>query len=103
MNVFGKLVHIFGKLVNIPGKLVHVFGWKLVSRTSKQVSRHLGPLWQSGVRSNDTNLNSRPKFIQYRIGVWKCPRSLDCPVLDKMSGPMGAPFRPVLGWGLATA
>ena len=44
--MFGELVHIFGKLV-------HIFAWKLVSRTSKQVSRNLGPLWQPGVY-NDT-------------------------------------------------
>ena len=37
------------------GKLVHIFAWKLVSRTSKQVSRNVGPLWQPGVY-NDANL-----------------------------------------------
>ena len=45
-NLFGKFAHIFGKLV-------HIFARKLVSRTSKQVSRNLGPLWQPGVY-NDT-------------------------------------------------
>ena len=54
MHVFGELVHIFGELVHIFGKLVHIFVWKLVSRTSKQVSRNLGALWQPGVY-NDTN------------------------------------------------
>ena len=39
---FRELVHIFGKLAQIVGKLVHIFAQKLVSRTSKQVSRHLG-------------------------------------------------------------
>ena len=47
-------MHVFGELVNISGKLVHIFAWKLVSRTSKQVSRNLGPLWQPGVY-NDVN------------------------------------------------
>ena len=46
-------MHIFGELVHIFGKLVHIFAWKLVSRTSKRVSRNLGPLWQPGVY-NDT-------------------------------------------------
>ena len=55
VHIFGKLVHIFGELVHIFGKLVHIFAWKLVSRTSKQVSRKLGPLWQPGVY-NDTNI-----------------------------------------------
>ena len=40
--------------MNIFRKLVHCFAWKQVSRTSKQVSRNLGPLWQPGVY-NDTN------------------------------------------------
>ena len=48
LNLFGKLVHVFGELV-------HIFAWKLVSRTSKQVSRNLGPLWQPGLY-NDTNI-----------------------------------------------
>ena len=54
MHIFGDLVHILGELVHIFGKLVHISAWKLVSRTSKQVSRTLGPLWQPGVY-NDTN------------------------------------------------
>ena len=57
MHIFGKLVHIFGRLAHIFGKLVHIFARKLVSRTSKQVSRNLGPLRQPGVY-NDTNKNS---------------------------------------------
>ena len=32
---------------------MHIFAWKLVPRTSKQVSKNLGPLWQPGVY-NDT-------------------------------------------------
>ena len=47
-------MHIFGELVQIFGELVHISAWKLVSRTSKQVSRNLGPLGQPGVY-NDTN------------------------------------------------
>ena len=47
-------MHIFGKLAQIFGKLVHIFAQKLVSRTSKQVLRNLGPLWQPG-GNNDTN------------------------------------------------
>ena len=54
MHIFGQLVHIFGELAHIFGKLVHIFARKLVSRTSKQVSKNLGPLWQPGVY-NDTN------------------------------------------------
>ena len=54
VHIFGELVHIFGELVNVFGKLVHIFAGKLVSRTSKQVSRNLGPLWQPGVYN--TNL-----------------------------------------------
>ena len=53
MHVFGTLVHIFGKLAHILEKLVHILARKLGSRTSKQVSRNLGPLWQPGVY-NDT-------------------------------------------------
>ena len=53
MHIFGQLVHIFGELAHIFGKLVHIFARKLVSRTSKQVSKNLGPLWQPGVY-NDT-------------------------------------------------
>ena len=38
----------------------------------------------------------RLKFIQYRSGVWKCLRSLPpdppAPVLDRISGPLGARF-----------
>ena len=53
MHIFGRLVHIFGNLAHIFGKFVQIFARKLVSRTSKQVSRNLGPLWQPGVY-NDT-------------------------------------------------
>ena len=55
MHIFGELVHIFGELAHIFGELVHIFARKLVSRTSKQVSKNLGPLWQPGVY-NDTNI-----------------------------------------------
>ena len=58
MHLFGKLVHIFGKLAHIFGKFVHIPARKLVSRTSKQVSRNLGPLWQPGVY-NDTKVYRR--------------------------------------------
>ena len=61
MHIFGKLLHIFGKLAYIFGKLVHIFARKLVSRTSKQVSRNLGPLWQPGVY-NDTRLSVAKEF-----------------------------------------
>ena len=47
-------MHIFGELAHIFGELVHIFARKLVSRTSKQVSKNLGPLRQPGVY-NDTN------------------------------------------------
>ena len=53
MHTIGQLVHVFGELVHI-FELVRIPVWKLVSRTSKQVSRHSGPLWQPGVY-NDTN------------------------------------------------
>ena len=56
MHLFGKWVHLFRKLVHIFGKLVHSSAWKLVSRTSKQVSRNLGPSWQTGVY-NDTKFS----------------------------------------------
>ena len=49
MHIFGQLVHIFGELAHIFGNLVHIFARKLVSRTSKQVSKNSGPLWQPGV------------------------------------------------------
>ena len=55
MHIFRKLAHIFGKLAHICEKLVHVFARKLVSRTSKQVLKVLGPLWQPGGH-NDTKL-----------------------------------------------
>ena len=51
MNTFGKLVQIFRELV-------HIVVWKLVSRTPKQVSGNLGPLWQPGV-CNDTKSNEK--------------------------------------------
>ena len=54
VHIFGQLVHIFGELAHIFGELVHIFAQKLVSRTSKQVSKNLGPLWQPAVY-NDTN------------------------------------------------
>ena len=53
VHIFGKLVHIFGKFVHIFGKLAHIFEKLVVSRTSKQVVRNLGPLWQPRVY-NDT-------------------------------------------------
>ena len=62
VHIFRKLVHVLGKLVHIFGKLVRIFTWKLVSRTSKQVSRNLGPLWQPGVY-NDTNLRAFRGFV----------------------------------------
>ena len=37
---------------------MHIFGKKLVSRTSKQFSRNLRPLWQPGVY-NDTNCRTK--------------------------------------------
>ena len=52
--------------MHIFGKLVHVFARKLVSRTSKQVSRNLGPSWQPEVY-NDTKLIS-PKSRAPRGG-----------------------------------
>ena len=56
-------MHIFGELVHIFGKLVHIFGKLLVSRTSKQILRNLGPLWQPGV-DNDTNFEGfRPFYM----------------------------------------
>ena len=53
-HLFGKLVHISGQLVHIFGELADIrevsayFRSELVSRTSKQVSKNLGPLWQPG-------------------------------------------------------
>ena len=58
VHIFRELVHIFGELVHILGELVHILARKLVSRTSKQVWRNLGPLWQPGVY-NDTNPSPR--------------------------------------------
>ena len=55
MTILGKLLHILGKLSEDFGKLVHILNWKLVSRTSKQVSRNLGPLWQLGVWNRTKN------------------------------------------------
>ena len=55
-------MHIFGKLIHIVGNLLHIFAWKLVSRTSKQVSRILGSLWQPGVY-NDTNLYHKSAIL----------------------------------------
>ena len=68
MHIFGKLVHIFGKLGHIFGKLVHIFGKKLVSRTSKQFLKNLGPLWQPGVY-NLAHRN-RSDFCDLRL---RCP------------------------------
>ena len=47
---------------------MHIFAWKLVSRTSKQVSRNLGPLWQPGVYI-DTNL--------CQLHAWTCTSNRD--------------------------
>ena len=66
MHTFGKLVNIFGKLVHIFGKLVHICAWKLVSRTSKQVSRNLGPLWQRGVY-NDTHIKGSGRGLEEEL------------------------------------
>ena len=65
VNLFGKLVHNFGKLVHIFGRLVHISAWKLVSRTSKQVSRNLGPLWQPGFRMIPTNGAFQTVFFRF--------------------------------------
>ena len=56
VHILGELAHIFGELAHIFGELVHIFARKLVSRTSKQVLKNLGPLWQPGVYS-DTKPN----------------------------------------------
>ena len=56
-------MHIFGKLAHIFGKLVHIFARRLVSRTSKRVSRNLGPLWQPGVY-NDTNSKHKSSTLK---------------------------------------
>ena len=48
-------MHSFEELVHIFGEFVHIFARKRVSRTSKQVWRNLGPLWQPGVY-NDTKI-----------------------------------------------
>ena len=70
VHTFGKLVHIFGELVHIFGELVHIFAWKLVSRTSKQVSRNLGPLWQPVVY-NDTNVIRKRRFrANFQLCFW---------------------------------
>ena len=55
MHTFGELMHIFREVSEYFGKFVQNFAWKLVSRTSKEVSRNWGPLWQPGVY-NDTNI-----------------------------------------------
>ena len=67
MHIFGELVNIVGKLVHIFGTLVHIFAWKLVSRTSKQVSRNLGPLWQPGVYNNTNTSCFRDAEVTIKI------------------------------------
>ena len=62
-------MHIFGKLVHIFGELVHIFGRKLVSRTSKQVSRNRGPLWQPGVY-NDTKKSDSKVTLRDEKALW---------------------------------
>ena len=64
-------MHIFGKFAHIFGKLVQIFARKLVSRTSKQVSRNLGLLWQPGVY-NDTG-PLRPMLL---LKGWQIPDKL---------------------------
>ena len=61
VHISGESVHIFGELAHIFGKLVHIFARKQVSRTSKRVSKNLGPLWQPGVY-NDTNICYTQQF-----------------------------------------
>ena len=75
--IFGKLVHIFGKLAHIFRKLVHIFAQKLVSRTSKQFSKNLGPLWQPGVY-NDTNSfwSSRNPPLALQTGWHRCRKGV---------------------------
>ena len=70
-NHFGKLVHIFGQLVHIFGELAHIFARKQISRTSKQVSKNLGPLWQPGVY-NDTNPNMGSRHPLVWGGFFAC-------------------------------
>ena len=41
---------------------MHICAQKLVSRTSKQVSRNLGPLWQPGVYNDTTQNDCRQTF-----------------------------------------
>ena len=72
MHIFGQLVHIFGQLVHIFGKLVQIFARKFVSRTSKQVLRNLGPLWQPGVY-NDTKILWTKRFYGH-LGVSELKR-----------------------------
>ena len=49
VTIFRDLVSILREIVTILGDFVTIFIWKLGSRTSQQVSRNLGPLWQPGV------------------------------------------------------
>ena len=58
---FRELAHIFGKLV-------HIFARNLVSRTSKQVSKNLGPLWQPGVYNDTNTLGTLPKIVNHHLG-----------------------------------
>ena len=68
-------------------KLVHIFAWRLVSRTSKQVSRSLGPLWQPGVYNDTINAEMvlsvaiPPACYRSLSGPSgpNCPRSVECP------------------------
>ena len=46
-------------IVNPRRVVVHIFAWKLVSRTSKQASRYLGPVWQPGVYNGEND----PKLL----------------------------------------
>ena len=73
------MAHIFGELVHIFGEFVFFLAWKLVSRTSKQVSRNLGPLRQPGVY-NDTNPRTL-NFMHSRTAKRAAPPSTG--VLEK--------------------
>ena len=93
MHIFGKLVHSFGELVYIFEELVHIFAPKLVSRTSKQVWRNLGPLWQPKVY-NDTMVLSYPQAIVSRRAFQGKGFVESAQILGVAGNSPGMPFQP---------
>ena len=99
---FREVSAIFREVSENFGKLVHIVAWKLVSRTSKQVSRNLWPCGNRGfrmIRVSFSKLGSTPTpwSDPFRDHGPNPPLSAGNPMNQGFSV-SGAPF---FGFGLA--